>query len=175
MLFPAGYKAEKTVRLEFLLPSWSLNACLISKKWSQGMERNKLVPFDIIWTQVLNHTWSHPSFLGLEFPDPLHFLFSYRHTSVYCALLHCASQRLRFFTDWKQDPPPAQGLQLWLRDLLYCSGLEPNPQHLWSMPVLKVRFLSPAVERMLNDILSHTEKSLGLSLIVFGNGDHSTS
>lgn len=63
----------------------------------------------------------------------------HRHTSFHCDLLYCVSQIFFFnfsFTNWKQEPPPAKRLQfalLWY--LLYCDGLELNPQYPWGMPV----------------------------------------
>ena len=60
----------------------------------------------------------------------------YRHTSFYHTSLYCASQVVWFFANWRQDPPPAQRFQLaLLPHLLHHGGLEPNPQHLWGMPV----------------------------------------
>lgn len=40
-----------------------------------------------------------------------------------------------FFTNWSQDPPPGNRLQLTLLwYLLYCHGLEPKAHYFWGMP-----------------------------------------
>lgn len=51
----------------------------------------------------------------------------------FTALRYCASfTEVAFFTDWRQDPPPAQRLRLTLLQYsLHCGGLELNRVCLW--------------------------------------------
>lgn len=59
--------------------------------------------------------------------------FKYRHASLYGTALYCSSQIAAFFTNWRQDNPPAKRLRLTLLRLsLHCSGLGLNLQYLRS-------------------------------------------
>lgn len=48
-----------------------------------------------------------------------------------------ALHSMAFYTNWKQNAPPMQRLQIvLLLYFLYCGGLEPTPQYLWGMPIV---------------------------------------
>ena len=58
------------------------------------------------------------------------------HLVLLCLALWCFTD-VAFFTNWRQDPPPAKRLRLTLLQYShYCGDLEWNPQCLWGMPVI---------------------------------------
>ena len=110
---------------------YSLLTALQSREMSPGRGVRKLARGYIPGEQ--QSQYSHlepPNSKARALPSvPPHLLRWHRHT-LFCG----ASGVLCFFTNWKQDPPPAQRLQLTLLRYLLCCGLELNPQYLQGVP-----------------------------------------
>ena len=72
------------------------------------------------------------------------------HLVLLCFALLCFTY-VAFFANGRQDPPSAKWLWLTLLCyMLYCGGLDLNPQYLWGMPVSD---LEEDIFRSLSDIL----------------------
>lgn len=114
-------------------------------RWNVNINRH-LTSFTVLHYFLLS-SFSQPSFstgekYAIKFLSPLLLvmqgctpvlvvLCNLRHTSFYCALLHCASRVLRFLRNWRQDPPrPKRSWPILLWYSLYYSGLDLNLQYL---------------------------------------------
>lgn len=66
----------------------------------------------------------------------------YGHTSFYCGSFYCTSQMLHFYKLKAGSSISKKISTSFIVILLYCGGLETNPQYLQGMPIL-INFLFP--------------------------------